>query len=177
MEIGDVSKEEALEYLKLRGVDDEEQAASIYELVGGRMIHLKSLVDGIKANITLEGMYTVYYVENGWFLTAFIAIRKQMFSGDKKDLASAEILPGHRYHKEGALIMGQLLQKESISEDTFYDLVGPIIARKLLETNIFSHHFSSQEITFQSTVMRRYCEAKRAYWSGGPLNWRIFTRS
>jgi len=56
MEIGDESKEEALEHLKLRGVDDDEQALRIYELAGGRMIHLKSLADGINANITIEGM-------------------------------------------------------------------------------------------------------------------------
>jgi hypothetical protein len=52
-----VSKEEALQYLKLRGVD-KEQAAKIYELTGGRMIHLKSIADGIKVNITFEGMCT-----------------------------------------------------------------------------------------------------------------------
>ena len=45
-QITDVSKEEALEYLKLWKID-EEQAARIYELVGGRMIHLKSIADDI----------------------------------------------------------------------------------------------------------------------------------
>jgi len=91
-----------------------------------------------------------------------------MFISAAGELESAEILPGLRYHKEGALIIRELLQKEFISQDTLYDLVGTSIARKLLETNIFAYHFSSsQEITFQSTVMRRYCEAKRAYWSGG----------
>jgi hypothetical protein len=48
-----VSKEEALQYLKLREID-EEQAAQIYELVGGRMIHLKSITEDIKGNGTLE---------------------------------------------------------------------------------------------------------------------------
>jgi hypothetical protein len=59
-----VSKEEALEYLERREID-EEQAAQIYELIGGRMIHLKSIADGIKKNITLEGMCTACYAENG----------------------------------------------------------------------------------------------------------------
>jgi len=58
-----VSKEEALEYLKLRKID-EEQAARIYELIGGRMIHLRSIADGIGANVTLEGMCTACYAEN-----------------------------------------------------------------------------------------------------------------
>jgi hypothetical protein len=61
IEINDVSKEEALQYLKPR----EEQAAQIYELVGGRMIHLKSIADGIGTNITLEGMCIVCYEEDG----------------------------------------------------------------------------------------------------------------
>jgi hypothetical protein len=48
-----VSKEEALQYLKLRKID-EEQAAQIYELINGYMIHLKSTVDDIKSNNTLK---------------------------------------------------------------------------------------------------------------------------
>jgi hypothetical protein len=59
-----VSKEEALRYFKLREIN-KEQAAQIYELVGGRMIHLKSIADGIKTNITLEGMCIACYAENG----------------------------------------------------------------------------------------------------------------
>jgi len=59
-----VSKEEALRYLKLREIN-EEQAAQIYQLVGGRMIHLKSIADGIKTNITFEGMCIACYAENG----------------------------------------------------------------------------------------------------------------
>jgi hypothetical protein len=57
MEIGDASKEEALQYLKLRQIDDK-QAAQIYELVGGRMIHLKFIADEIGRDRTLEGMCT-----------------------------------------------------------------------------------------------------------------------
>jgi hypothetical protein len=53
-----VSKEEALQYLKLREID-EEQAAQIYELVGGRMVHLAA---DIKTSDTLEDMCTAWYV-------------------------------------------------------------------------------------------------------------------
>ena len=49
-----MSKEEALQYLKLRKVD-EKQAAQIYKLVGGRMIYLKSIADGMKITSSLEG--------------------------------------------------------------------------------------------------------------------------
>jgi hypothetical protein len=60
-----VSKEEALEYLERRKIN-KEQAAQIYELVGGRMIHLKSFADDIgQSNGTLEGMCTICYLGNG----------------------------------------------------------------------------------------------------------------
>jgi hypothetical protein len=63
IEIGDISKEEALQYLEFRKID-EKQAAQVYELVGGRITHLKSIADKIKRHATLEGMYTACYAEN-----------------------------------------------------------------------------------------------------------------
>jgi hypothetical protein len=147
IEISDVSKEEALQYLKLRKID-EERAAQIYELVGGRMKQLKDVADEIKRNGTLE------------------AVRKTMFSNAKSQLNSAEILPGHRYHKDGAKIVRELLKKESISWGTIDGLVGRNTQDKLLETNIFASHFNSGEITFQSTVMKRFCEENSALWEG-----------
>jgi hypothetical protein len=57
-----VSKEEALQYLKSQKID-EEQAAQIYGLVGGRVMRLKFIADSIK-NDTFEGMYTAYPTEN-----------------------------------------------------------------------------------------------------------------
>src|SRR5580698_5439070 len=65
MEIGDVGEEEALEYLKLREID-KELAAQVYELVGGRVIHLKYMADKIKRNGTLEGMYIASHTENNF---------------------------------------------------------------------------------------------------------------
>jgi hypothetical protein len=87
-----------------------------------------------------------------------------MFSDAEGELKSAGILPKHEYHKDGAAILRELLTKGSISRSTLYDLVGVDTGDKLLETNIFAYHFTSGEITFQSTVMKRYCEEKRAYW-------------
>jgi len=53
-----VSKEKALQYLKLRGIN-EEQAAQIYELVGGRMIHLwriAEIIEKSKGTDAFQGM-------------------------------------------------------------------------------------------------------------------------
>ena|ERR1700722_15218530 len=87
-----------------------------------------------------------------------------MFFDAERELQSAQILPERRYHEDGAKIIRELLKKGSISRSTFYGLVGADTGDKFLETNIFAFHFNSQEITFQSTVMKRYCEGKRAYW-------------
>jgi hypothetical protein len=54
-----VSEKEALQYLKLRKID-KELAARIYELAGGRMIHLKHVADQIERKGTLEGMCMLY---------------------------------------------------------------------------------------------------------------------
>jgi hypothetical protein len=90
-----------------------------------------------------------------------------MFSKAENQLESAGILRTGRYHEEEAVIVRELLKKESISRRTFYDLVGRDTGNKLLETNIFAYHFNAQEITFQSTVMKRYCEENSADWESG----------
>jgi len=54
IDVNDVSKEEALRYLELRKIE-KEQAAQIYELVGGRMIHLKYMADNILRLGSFEG--------------------------------------------------------------------------------------------------------------------------
>ena len=90
-----------------------------------------------------------------------------MFFKAESQLESAEILRTGRCHKEGGMIVRELLKKGSISRSAFYDLVGRDTGNKLLETDLFAFHFNSQEITFQSTVMRRYCEENLATWESG----------
>ena len=89
-----------------------------------------------------------------------------MFFDAEGELQSAQILPKHRCHKEGAVILRELLEKGSMSRSTLYDLVGVDIGNKFLETNVFAFHFNSREITFQSTVMKRYCEENSTAWEG-----------
>jgi hypothetical protein len=99
-----------------------------------------------------------------------------MFSEAETQLKSAEILRGRRYHKDGVVIIRELLKKESISYNVYYDLVSAETGDKLLESNIFAFHYNSRKITFQSTVMKRYCEANPALRESGLrtrtwLNW------
>jgi hypothetical protein len=86
-----------------------------------------------------------------------------MFSDAQSQLKSAEILPGCRYYKGGAVILRELLKKESIACSDFGKL-DFVTAQKLLETNIVTYHHPSGEITFQSTVMKRFCEENSALW-------------
>jgi hypothetical protein len=89
-----------------------------------------------------------------------------MFSELKSQLKDAEIHPKYRHHRGGAKIVYELLKNGSISEDTYYSLVGADTGDELLETNVFAFHFNSREITFQSTVMKRLCEENSALWEG-----------
>ena len=158
-----MSKEEALHYLELRKID-KEQAARIYELAGGRMVCLKHMADEIEGKGEFKGMYTIYHTETGLVLTAFIAIRRTMFSNSRRQLMSAGIFPKGRYHKDGAKIVRELLKKGSISDETYYRLIGRDTGNKLLETNVFAVGYYSSEVTFKSTAMRRVCEGHSALW-------------
>ena len=52
-----MSREEALQYLDCRKVDNE-LALKLYELIGGRMVHLELAADEVKKrNKSFEGMY------------------------------------------------------------------------------------------------------------------------
>ena len=88
-----------------------------------------------------------------------------MLSKTKSQLETAEVYPGYRYHEKGAVIIRELLKKGSISDDTYYGLIGVDTGLKLLETNVFAMHVKSRKLTFQSAVMKRFCEENSALWS------------
>jgi len=98
------------------------------------------------------------------FLTAFPDIRQKMFSKTESELQAAEVYPDYRYHEHGATIIRELLKKGSISLKTYNSLVGVDTGKKLLETNVFAFHVNSKEISFQSRLMKRFCEENAAFW-------------
>jgi hypothetical protein len=55
MEIGDLSKEESMKYLIEKRKVKEEEAKRLYELVGGRIVDLKSVADKFLAGQSFEG--------------------------------------------------------------------------------------------------------------------------
>jgi hypothetical protein len=88
-----------------------------------------------------------------------------MFSFAKKNLMYANIFPGSKCHKEGALVASALLEKEFLLDDEYFALTGHDIGQKLLEENVFAFHFDSNMVTFQSTLMKRFCEEKTSSWA------------
>jgi hypothetical protein len=62
-EIPEVSNVEAYDYLKLRGMGNEDQR-KIYELVGGRMDHLKAAANVFQYKTAFEGTCIVYYAND-----------------------------------------------------------------------------------------------------------------
>ena len=158
-----MSKEEALQYLQLRKIDAK-QAAQIYELVGGRMIHLKTFADEMMANTKFESMCSISMENRFGFSPFFTDVRIAMSRDAEQQLAIAQVLPNYRYHKEGATIIRELLEKGSMSSKRYFDLLDPEVGDTLLETNVFAQHFASQTITFQSTLIARICEQNLASW-------------
>ena len=112
-----MSKEEALQYLQLRKIDGK-QAEQIYELVGGRMVHLKTFADEIMANAEFESMCSISMENRFGFSPFFTDLRIDMLRDSKTQLEIANVLPKQRYHKEGATIIRELLEKGSISYST-----------------------------------------------------------
>ena len=109
-------------------------------------------------------MYSDDIWKTGLVSHTFTDVRKAMFRTVENQLLIADILPYDRcYHKDGEMIIRELLQKGSISSENYFALVGSEIGNKLLESNVFALHFDSDLITFQSTLMARFCEQKSAF--------------
>ena len=87
-----------------------------------------------------------------------------MFNDARSQLNIAKILPHKDYHKEGGIIIHELLEKQTLSSETYFDLLGDEIGEKLLETNVFAYHFASNTVTFQSTMMAQFCKQHSSLW-------------
>ncbi|KAI9773369.1 MAG: hypothetical protein M1840_007584 [Geoglossum simile] len=148
LEIGDVSRDEAFQYLRLKGIDDK-IAAQIYELVGGRMILLQSTARRIQKGAGIDDL------------------RHALLNEAKGQLEAAGVLPGDKFHKQGKAIINKLLKENAISDYTYRAMVGDNeIREKMLQKNVFSHHLDADNVTFQSTLMKRYCELHSTLWEG-----------
>ena len=85
-----------------------------------------------------------------------------MFFDAQRQLESAKILPGYRYHKDGAVVLRELLKKESIPYPTYNAAFDALVDELLKKDIVASSHYGY--ITFHSTVMKRFCEENSAFW-------------
>src|SRR5438067_692541 len=83
-------------------------------------------------------------------------VRNQMFREASAQIAYAKMAFDGEYRKEGAAIVSELLKKGSICGDAYYRLVGRKIGAELLSKNVFALHFDSDEVTFQSTLIKSW---------------------
>jgi len=104
-------------------------------------------------------MWKTRLVSNG-----FPVVRQMMLDAAESQLRASGMLSGSLYHRPGAVIINELLKKGSISSKAYYKLVDAYTGDKMLETNVFAYHIKSKEISFQSTVMKRYCEENAGLW-------------
>ena len=116
------------------------------------------------AGTEFESMCSVSMENRFRFSPFFTDLRIDMLRDSKTQLEIANVLPKQRYHKEGATIIHELLEKGSISSDRYFDLIGREVGNMLLETNVFAQHFSLETITFQSTLIAQACKQNLASW-------------
>jgi hypothetical protein len=64
IEIGDLSKEESMEYLIKKRNIKEADANKIFDLVGGRIVELKTVADDFLAGQTFEGKISFIFASN-----------------------------------------------------------------------------------------------------------------
>ena len=74
MEIGDLDKEESMEYLVEKRSIKEEDAKKLYDLVGGRIVELNTVADDFLAGQTFEGKINFIFASNefAWFFFLLI---------------------------------------------------------------------------------------------------------
>ncbi|CAG8651392.1 6276_t:CDS:2, partial [Ambispora gerdemannii] len=94
IEIGDLNKEESMEYLTKKRKINEVEAKKLYELVGGRIVELKSVADDFVAGQSFE------------------VIRQSILDETEKKFQSAQLLPGDQYYEIGKNIICALLSSK-----------------------------------------------------------------
>ncbi|GBC04963.1 hypothetical protein RclHR1_05980001 [Rhizophagus clarus] len=140
IEIGDLSETESMEYLKKSKID-EESARQLYELVGGRIMELKSVVDKV-----LGGQ-------------PFNNIKQDIFIKVKKTLRTAKIFKNYEYHNVGKRILRASLNSRELVHEAFEEFFNkPDEANEVLGYNVFTYHLVKDTVTFQSCSVKYYVQ-------------------
>ena len=139
----------------------EARAANLaYDLVGGRLVHLKFFV-GVHHLESFDGMPSL--LKNDYHLTRFTEVKRKLFRDAKADVVRAELMPKGIYYDEGSQIINALLQKKRLTERDYYRQFGFQKGPALLEKNVFAL-LDSGVVTFQSRLIERFCESEQDLW-------------
>jgi hypothetical protein len=83
------------------------------------------------------------------------------------ELEAAGMLPRDEFYKQGKVIISKLLKENAIPYHAYRAVVGDNkIGEKILQRNVFLHHFYANNVTFQLTLVKRYCELHRTLREG-----------
>ncbi|CAB4436554.1 unnamed protein product [Rhizophagus irregularis] len=132
MEISDLSKEESIKYLVEKRKINKKEAKKLYELVGGRIVELKSVADKFLAEQTFE------------------VIEQQILTEVKKKFNSAKLLQDQIYHEAGKDVIHALLNFKEIDINLFKKYFKDESVNEILKANVFAYHPSRDTVTFQS---------------------------
>ncbi|CAG8756702.1 5342_t:CDS:2, partial [Rhizophagus irregularis] len=148
IEIGDLTREESLDYLvNKRGIKtvskdnkiDTTEAERLYELVGGRIVDLQSV-----AKKFLEGQN-------------FEDIKKKQFIKAEDKLRTAKLLKGDEFYEVGKCVIKALLDSKELSRIAYEEFFkNRDEANKVLGLNVFAYHPEQNTVTFQSQLIESY---------------------
>ncbi|RIA96836.1 P-loop containing nucleoside triphosphate hydrolase protein [Glomus cerebriforme] len=145
MEISDISEEESMKYLVEKRKINEETAKELYQLVGGRILELKTIANGILAGRSIED------------------IKKQKLIEIEQKFFSAKLLKGQKYHEIGKRAINALLDSKEININIFIEFFENNDEeceeyQEVLGANVFAYHPSSNTVSFQSRSVEFYIQ-------------------
>ncbi|CAG8567368.1 9424_t:CDS:2 [Ambispora leptoticha] len=142
IEIGDLNEEESMEYLTKKLKINEVEAKKLYELVGGRIVELKTATTDFLAGQSFKGSFD---------------IKQQILTEVENKFRTAKLLENYKYHEVGKRIVSALLNSKELSRITFEKFFNkPEEANEVLETNVFAYHPENNTVTFQSRSVECY---------------------
>lgn len=136
-------------------------AKQAYDLVGGRLVHLKLFVAAHRRSSS-EGMPSL--LKNDYLLTRFKDVKRKLLRDALAEVERAQIMPSYFYHQLGSQIINALLHGQRLTKQDYYQRFGFVIPHDLPEKHVFALHNDSGAITFQSRLIENYCESARNLW-------------
>ncbi|CAG8485007.1 1073_t:CDS:2, partial [Scutellospora calospora] len=140
MEIGDLSEKESIDYLINKRKIDSVEAKKLYELVGGRIVDLKSVADKSLAGQKFE------------------VIKQQVFGTVYDYLEAAGMNPSQPNYEAAKIIIRTLLNSNDLLHISMLRKMTKVEPSKLLEGNVFAYHPENKTVTFQSRSIECYIQ-------------------